>query len=84
MFCAALTSRSCRVPQDGHGHARVFKLKLARTYPHAEHVFDDGFQAARTQPNVRLSTLAYTWSGYARHLYAVLTNRNLIRLNSNT
>ena len=36
MFFAALWSRSCRVPQDGHCHVRVFKLKLARRYPHAE------------------------------------------------
>ena len=42
MFFAALWSRSCRVPQDGHCHVRVFKLKLARRYPHAEHVLADG------------------------------------------
>jgi hypothetical protein len=38
------------------------------------------FQATRMQPNVRFSTLACSWSGYARHLYAVLTTGNLIRL----
>ena len=36
-------SRSCRVPQDGHCHVRVFKLRSARRYPHAEHVLDDGY-----------------------------------------
>jgi len=39
------------------------------------------FQTTRTQPNVRFSTLACAGSGYARHLYAILTTRNLIRLN---
>jgi hypothetical protein len=151
MFFAALTSRSCRVPQDGHGHVRVPRPSSARTCPHAEHVLADGyhrsititrrphraalyasmarvysahcrpfrdlnrgyrarfaknavyatcwwritccsgtedtslsqarvrFQATRTQPNVRFSTLACSWSGYARHLYAALTTGNLIR-----
>jgi hypothetical protein len=41
------------------------------------------YQATRTQPNVRFSTLACSWSGYARHLYAALMIRNLIRLNPN-
>jgi hypothetical protein len=41
------------------------------------------FHTTRTQPNVRFSTLACAWSGYARHLYAVLTTRNLIRLDPN-
>ena len=31
---------------------------------------------------LRFSTWACSWSGYARHLYAVLTVRNFIRLNS--
>ena len=39
---AALISRSCRVPHDGHVQCRVSKLSSARRYPHAEHVFDDG------------------------------------------
>ena len=114
MFFAALTSRSCRVPQDGHCHVRVFKLRLARTCPHAEHVLDDGYHRsitircrpylaalyssmarkaprpqseialARTQPNVRFNMLACAWSGYTRHLHAVFTNGNLIRLNPDT
>jgi len=42
MSFAALISRSCRVPQDGHCHIRVFKLSSARTCPHDEHIFDDG------------------------------------------
>ena len=37
----------------------------------------------RTHPNVRFSTLACTGSGYARHLYAVLTNTELIRCDPN-
>jgi hypothetical protein len=72
MFCAALTSRSCRVPQDGHGHARVVKLGWRRQARVR-------FQATRTQPNVQFSMLACTWSGYARHLHAVLMMGNLIR-----
>ena len=43
MFFAALWSRSCRVPQDGHCHVRVFKFRSARRYPHAEHVLDEGY-----------------------------------------
>ena len=39
------------------------------------------FHTTRTHPNVRFSTLACAWSGYARHLYAILTTRKLIRLN---
>jgi hypothetical protein len=39
------------------------------------------FQATRTQPDVRFSTWACAWSGYARHLYAVLMTRKLIRPN---
>jgi hypothetical protein len=48
MFFAALMSRSCRVPQDGHCHARTFKPRLARTNPHAEHVLDDGYHRSIT------------------------------------
>jgi hypothetical protein len=41
------------------------------------------FHTTRTHPNVRFSTLACAWSGYARHLYAVLTNIKLIRYDPN-
>src|SRR6266550_6151975 len=43
MFFAALMSRSCRVPQDGHCHVRVLRLRSARRCPHAEHVLDEGY-----------------------------------------
>ena len=42
MFFAALISRSCRVPQDGHVQCRVSRLSSARTCPHAEHIFELG------------------------------------------
>ena len=35
------------------------------------------FHTTRTQPNVRLSTLACPGAGYARHLYAVTTTKLL-------
>ncbi len=44
MFFAALTSRSCRVPQDGHVQCRVDRLSSASRCPHAEQVFDEGYQ----------------------------------------
>jgi hypothetical protein len=44
MFFAALMSRSCRVPQDGHVQCRVFRLSSASRCPHAEQVFEDGYQ----------------------------------------
>jgi beta-N-acetylhexosaminidase len=42
MFFAALMSRSCRVPQDGHCHVRVLMLSSASKCPHAEQVFELG------------------------------------------
>ena len=42
MFFAALISRSCRVPQDGHVQCRTSRLSSARTCPHAEHIFELG------------------------------------------
>ena len=44
MFLAALTSRSCRVPQDGHCHVRVLSERSASRCPHAEHVLELGYQ----------------------------------------
>jgi hypothetical protein len=65
MFFAALWSRSCRVPQDGHCHVRVFKLRLARRCPHAEHVFDDGYHRPIT----------ITRRPYLAALYAVMARK---------
>jgi hypothetical protein len=48
MFFAALTSRSCRVPQDGQCHVRVFRDNSASRCPHAEQVLDDGYQRSIT------------------------------------
>ena len=42
MFFAALTSRSCRAPQDGHLHCLVDRVRLASRCPHAEQVLDEG------------------------------------------
>jgi hypothetical protein len=42
MFFAAFTSRSCRVPHDGHVQCRVDRLSEASRCPHAEQVLDDG------------------------------------------
>lgn len=36
---AALMSRSCRMPQDGHVQCRVERLSSASRCPHAEHVY---------------------------------------------
>ena len=44
MFFAALMSRSWRVRQDGHVQYLVFKLSSASRCPHAEHVFELGYQ----------------------------------------
>jgi len=44
MFLAALRSRSCRVPQDGHVQWRVPKVSVASKCPHAEQVLDEGYQ----------------------------------------
>ena len=38
VFFAALISRSCRVPQDGHCHARVLSGSSASRCPQAEQV----------------------------------------------
>src|SRR5689334_12590394 len=59
MFLAALMSRSCRAPQDGHVHCLVDRLRPASRCPHAEQVLDEGYQrsmATRRRP--------YRW-----HLY---------------
>ena len=64
MFFAALISRSCRVPQDGHCHTRIFKLSSARTCPHAEHIFDDGYHRSITI--TRRPALAALYSSISR------------------
>ena len=48
MFLAALMSRSCRVPQDGHIQCLVFKLSSASRCSHAEQVLVDGYQRSIT------------------------------------
>src|SRR5690349_6965391 len=48
MFFAALMSRSCRVPQDGHCHVLVLRLSSASRYPHAEQVFELGYHRSIT------------------------------------
>ena len=48
MFFAALMSRSCRVPQDGHCHVRIFKLSSVRRNPHVEQVFELGYHRSIT------------------------------------
>ena len=48
MFLAALMSRSCRVPQAGHGHAGWKGTASASRCPHAEHVLLDGYQRSIT------------------------------------
>jgi CheY-like chemotaxis protein len=59
-------------------------LRLARSRPFDLLVLDvvlphmDGFEIVRRLRRDG-STLACSWSGYARHLYAVLTTRKLIR-----
>ena len=44
MFFAALMSRSCRVPQDGHCHVRVERLSSASRCPQALQVLLEGYQ----------------------------------------
>jgi hypothetical protein len=70
MFFAALWSRSCRVPQDGHCHVRVFKLRSARRYPHAEHVLDDGYHRSTV----------ITRRPYLAALYSIMTRKAPSRL----
>ena len=65
MFFAALWSRSCRVPQNGHCHVRVVKLRSARRYPHAEHVLDDGYHRSTV----------ITRRPYLAALYPVMTRK---------
>src|SRR5207244_1281396 len=48
MFFAALTSRSCRVPQDGHCHVLVDRLSTASKCPHVEQVFELGYHRSIT------------------------------------
>ena len=48
MFLAALMSRSCRVPQDGHCQVLVLRLSSASTYRHAEQVFELGYHRSIT------------------------------------
>ena len=81
--------------QDGRCRVRVCRLSDASRCPHAEHVFELGYQRPitircrpavaalyasiwRKEPNVRLSTLACSGTGYARHLYAVLTTTKIV------
>ena len=45
---AAFSSRSCRVPQAGHVQWRVPRLKPVRRCPHAEQVFELGYQRSIT------------------------------------
>ena len=44
MFFAASRSRSCRAPQGEHVHCLVDRLSSASRCPHAEHVFELGYQ----------------------------------------
>src|SRR2546429_8947441 len=44
MFFAALMSRSCREPHEGHVQCRVDRLSSASTGPHAEQVLELGYQ----------------------------------------
>src|SRR2546422_11020815 len=46
MLCAALISRSCHVPQQGHTHSRTSNVSVSRTCPQSEHVFEEGYQRA--------------------------------------
>src|SRR5207237_3089723 len=48
MFFAALMSRSCRVPQDGHRHCLVDRLRSVSRCPHAEQVLLEGYQRSMT------------------------------------
>ena len=60
MFLAALMSRSCRVPQDGHCQVLVLRLSSASRYRHAERVFELGYHRSITT-SCRL---------YRSHLYS--------------
>src|SRR6476659_9032143 len=44
MFFAALMSRSCREPQEGHVQCRVDRLSSPSRYPHAEQDLELGYQ----------------------------------------
>jgi hypothetical protein len=44
MFFAALMSRSCQVPQDGHLQCLVDRLRSTSRCPHAEQVLLEGYQ----------------------------------------
>jgi hypothetical protein len=44
MFFAAFTSRSCRVPHDGHVQRRVERDRAPSRCPHAEQVLELGYQ----------------------------------------
>src|SRR5437660_12300642 len=48
MFFAALMSRSCRVPQDGHCHVLVDRLNTASKCPHELHVLELGYHLSIT------------------------------------
>ena len=48
MFFAALMSRSCRVPQDGHCHVRVLRDSSASKCPHELHVLELGYHLSIT------------------------------------
>ena len=48
MFFAALMSRSCREPHEGHVQCRVERLSSASRCPHVEQVLLDGYQRSTT------------------------------------
>ena len=61
MFFAALTSRSCRVPQDGHVQCRVLRDSSVSRCPQAEQVLLLGWN--RSMPDTFRSSITITsWS----------------------
>ena len=50
MLTAALMSRSCRVPQCAQSHSRTPSGKLDTVCPHAEQIFDEGYQRPGVDP----------------------------------
>src|SRR5437867_10824497 len=62
MFFAAFTSLSCRVRQPGQVQARVDSFTSASRCPHAEHVFELGYQRSITT-SVRPARCAVYSSG---------------------
>src|SRR6185312_5607441 len=66
MLTAALTSRSCRTPQDSHAHSRTASGIFAARCPHAEHVFELGYQRSTTTRS----------RPYQSHLYSSMPRRS--------